>query len=231
MTKKLDELNGLADTHRRDTRFTPASKIATTVQYRNRKGERIGMPPNPELDMDEFSNVVMAGVNPREIDGPLTGFGNFLVQQGHSNEVYAGKTTLPEGEVAEQDLYDEGTPGKGTEIDDDSFESLKSTAMQLAARRAVGQWQRDLKVLEARFASILKQAQVCENRKDFDKAALWDNKAVALARTIDTLRSKIASRVAYERIAAEPVEKDEYEEVPTGMAGSDNLKDELGLEQ
>jgi len=189
------------------------------------------MPPNPELDMDEFSNVVMAGVNPREIDGPLTGFGNFLVQQGHSNEVYAGKTTLPEGEVAEQDLYDEGTPGKGTEIDDDSFESLKSTAMQLAARRAVGQWQRDLKVLEARFASILKQAQVCENRKDFDKAALWDNKAVALARTIDTLRSKIASRVAYERIAAEPVEKDEYEEVPTGMAGSDNLKDELGLEQ
>lgn len=230
MTKKLDELNGLADAHRRDTSFTPASKVATSVRYRNAKGERIGMPPNPELGFDEFANVVVAGV--KETRGPLSGFGNFLLQQGHSDEVYAGSTTLPEGNVAEQDLYDEGTPGKGTEIEGkDSFESMKSTAMQLAARRAVGQWQRDLKVLEARFVSILKQAQTCENRKEWDKAGIWDRRAVALARSIDTLRSKIASRVAYERMGAAPVQKDEYEEVPSGLGGFDNLKDELGLEQ
>lgn len=232
--KPIDELRGLAAQHTRDAKFTPARQVVGMQNYRNSKGERIGMPLKPNVEGEVFDNMVLSGINPREASGPLSGFGNFLVKQGHLDDVYGDRTTLPEGgaDVAEQDLYDEGTPGRGTEIDGEkSFDALRSAANRVIARRTVAQWKRDLGVLENRFDIILKQAQICENKGDLDKAALWDRKAISLGRTIRSLKDKIQSRELYERQAAAPVEENEYEEVPSGLAGFDNLEDQLGLEQ
>lgn len=234
MDKEFRELQKIAEGHASDKHFIPASKVAKSLIYRDRKGRRIGVPEDPSISSDDFLDVVTAGLDSRDVGGNLSGFGNFLVHEGHEQDVYGGRTRMPEGdvEVAEQDLYPDGTPGRGTEIDgEESFDALKSSARQLAARRTVAQWERDLKVLETRFTQVVKNAQICENKGDVSNAGAWDKRAVSLGRTILALRSKIKARRLYERDAAAAPQQDEYEATPTGLTGFDDLKSQLELEQ
>lgn len=223
---EFSELQKIAEGHAGDRHFTPADRVPKSLVYRDRKGRRIGVPEDPSLSIEDFADMVTADMDTRDVGGNLSGFGNFLVHEGREGDVYGERTKLPEGDVdvAEQDLYPEGTPGRGTEIDgEESFDALRSSAAQLRARRTVAQWERDLNTLEARFKQVVKNAQVCENKGDVTNAGQWDKRAVSLGRTILALRNKIKARKLYERDAAAN-EPDVYEEQPTGLTGFDDLK-------
>lgn len=213
----LKDLQARANSRDMKAEFTPANDVPTMHEYRNKKGERIGIPARPrELSDVDFADIITSGL--KGGGGTLSGFGNFLIEQGHREEVYGGSedrhTTLPEGNVAEQDLYEEGTPGAGYQIDkeDDSFETLKSTGRQIAARRTIAQWQSDLGVLKNRFIEIQKQAQKLENDGDLERANILDRKCVSLGRKILALRSRIQARKNYEQ------QMMQFDEAPSGLA-------------
>jgi len=211
----LKDLRARAESRDMRAEFVPASRVETMQEYRNKRGERIGMPARPrELSDADFADIVMSGLDKQA--GPLSGFGNFLVEQGHPDEVYGGsdRTTLPTGNVAEQDLYEDGTPGAGYPIDeeDESFDTLKSSGRQIAARRTMMQWMNDLKVLEARFDEIQEQAQILENKGDLERAAILDRQSINLGKKILSYRDKIAARRNYES------EMMRFEDAPSGLS-------------
>lgn len=210
----LKDLRKIAD--RYDKKATFNRNVPTMVDYRNNKGERIGIPAPPPVD-DIMTGL---GGSDNDVSGPLAGFGNYLLQQGHTMDEIraAGRTELPEGDtdVAEQDLAPDRTPGGGTELDDE-YGLDEIEANRRVARRTISQWEEDVEILKTRLNSLILTAQRLEDNGQIKKAQLFDRKAIKLAREIKALEAKINARKNYEN------DMRDYEDMTTGIMPSDEL--------
>jgi len=208
----LEDIKRRAGGHDLGAKIIPGHRIARMQNYRNEKGERLGMPEKPS---DAFE--ITAGLGGDLLDGPLTGFGTYLDEKMGS-ERNAGHTVMPEGNVAEQDLAPDKTPGGGTEIDDETYEDISDDNGKLVARRTISQWKEDLEILKVNFKEAQRIAQVFENEGRTKKANIFDDKSLRIAERIRSLRSKISARVNYEHEMAS------YQDTPSNVFGGDDFE-------
>jgi len=179
---------------------------------------RIGIPMRPDIPQRgneiAFADLVMAGLKENS-GGGRTGFGVWLTEHAREDEAHIGATRLPSGaaDVAEQDLYMEGTPGKGVElVEGEEYSSVSAVASKrLIARKTLAQMEEDLVLLKQRFAELLYEAQTLENSGDQVRAGLYDRRAIALKTRIARLEQTIIpTRRRYENQVME-------EDYSTGM--------------
>ena len=174
--------------------FIPASRIARTANYRNAKGERIGMPPTGivEDDPGEFEITLTAGMSREEPDGPMSGIGQHFLQQ---NMITEAEIYRP-AEIAQMDREEEsgrgaGTPGRGVPLED-PYGYEVDVGVRKANRTAI--MRRQLTYYIQQAERCLDEAQLAENRGNREAARVFDAKAEKYANQADSLESQIGMR-------------------------------------
>lgn len=215
---KLGDLQKRAGSRDMSAKMTPGAKVnKPRFYYFDEAGERVPVYERPRgLGHVALADLVVSGLDEANA-GSLSGFGNWMVHEGRDDEIEPEKrrgatTVLPEGNVAEQDLYDRGTPGGGSELGEESFEVLRTSGREIAARRTISQWRRDLDVLTGRFDEVLNESQKHADKGDEARASILLDRAQRLGQQIRNLRNKISAREQYE------AESLNYEDMPSSLA-------------
>lgn len=182
---------------RNDDVFIPASRIARTANYRNARGERIGIPPDQivEDDPGEFEITLTAGMANKEPDGPMSGLGQHFLKQ---NMITEAEIYRP-AELAQMDREEasgrgDGTPGRGVPLED-RYGYEEDVGVRRANQTEVMKQQLAYYVEQAE--ECLNQAQWAENKGNLEAARVFDAKAAKYENQADHVERQIQLREDY----------------------------------
>jgi len=185
--------------HNDEEKFVPASRVQRTANYRNSRGERIGIPPDriAEDDSDLFDKTIIKGIENVDMGG-LSGLGNWLVQSGQvSTREITGADKSWDDSAAQQDfLSDDDGFNQGEILESEyGYESdvdVPSRKRSMKVPDNVVESQ--LHSLRSLLSDAVHQAQEAENKGNVEAAAILDRHAEKLAIQINKLETRKALR-------------------------------------